>query len=78
MNHLCKLRQLAQLNHCDHLQGLTLKPSVSSTEPYIKTLCIICQKRKTSEDTHKVKTTRIGLRMLQVLREIEHKVFSYG
>ena len=47
----------------------------SSTEPYIKTLCIICQKRKISEDTHKVKVTRKGLRMLQVAKEIEDKDF---
>ena len=46
-----------------------------STEPYIKTLCINCQKRKTSENTHKVKTTRKGLRMLQVAKVIEDKGF---
>ena len=63
MNHLYKLRQLVQLNHCGHLQ-----------EPYIKkTLCIIFQKRKTSDDTHKVQTARKGLRMLQVAKLIEDK-----
>ena len=30
MNHLYKLRQLVQLNQCDHLQILTLKHSASS------------------------------------------------
>ena len=47
-----------------------------STEPYIKALCIICQKRKTSEDTHKVKTTRKVLRMLQVATETEDKILK--
>ena len=47
----------------------------SSTEPYIKTLCIICQKRKTAEDSHKVKTTRKGFRMLHVAKETEDKGF---
>ena len=51
------------------------KSLLSSTEPYIKTLYIICQKRKTSEDTHKVKTSRKGLRMLQITKEIEDKGF---
>ena len=36
----------------------------SSTDPCIKTLCIIFQKRKTSEDTHKLLTTRKGWRYL--------------
>ena len=44
-----------------------------STEPYIKTLCIICPERKTSEDTHTIKAMRKGLRMLQVVKEIECK-----
>ena len=43
----------------------------SSAEPYIKTLCIICQKRKTSENTHRVKTTRKSFRMLQAAKEIK-------
>ena len=33
------------------------------------------QKTKTSEDTHKVKTMRKGLRMLQVAKEIKDKSF---
>ena len=63
MNPLYKLIQIVQLNHCDHLQRLTLKH------------CIICQKRKTSDDTHKVKTMRKGIRVLQVAKEIEDKGF---
>ena len=47
----------------------------SSTEPYIKTICIICQKRKTSEDIHKVKTMIKGFRVLQVAKEIEDSFF---
>ena len=47
----------------------------SSTEPYIKTLCMVCQKRKTAADTHKVKTTRKVLRMLQVAKEAEDRGF---
>ena len=45
------------------------------TEPCIKTLCIICQKIKLSEDTHKVNSTRKDLIMLQVAKEIEDKGF---
>ena len=47
----------------------------SSTEPYIKTLCMVCQKRNTAADTHKVKTTRKVLRMLQVAKEAEDRGF---
>ena len=50
----------------------------SSTEPYIKVLCTICQKRKASEDTDIVKTKRKDLRMLQRQQRLKLKVFSYG
>ena len=59
-----------------HEAACHAKSPQSSTEPYFKTkLCIICQKRKIPENTHKVKTTRKGLRMIQVAKEIEDKSF---
>ena len=48
MNHLYKLRQPVQLNHCDHLQILTLKHSASSVrkEKYLRTLINSWQREK--------------------------------
>ena len=54
MNHLYKLRQLVQLNHCDHLQILALKHSASSAknEKHLRTLINSWQREKADAIYH--------------------------
>ena len=66
-----------QINHLyQHDAVYPTKSLRSSTDPYIKKkLCIICNKSKISENTHKVKKTKKGLIMILEAKKIEDKSF---
>ena len=50
----------------------------SSTESYVKTLCIICQKRKTSENTQKSRQRGKASKCYKQQKRSKLKVFSYS
>ena len=53
----------------------TRKSLRSSAEPYNKLLCVICQKKKSGVETHKVMTKRKGIGMIQIASKLDDKDF---